>query len=91
MLPITPRSSIETPLDNSLVEPPRSTTARSGSPPRSRVPAKPAAMARMAIITPTTPPMPTTITDELPSLDGRLRRFINVISMICPNMALAPS
>ena len=74
-------------LDSSESEPPRRTMARSGSPPRSKVARNPAAMARIATITPTTPAMPTTITAELPRRDGKFLKFISVISTIWPNIA----
>jgi hypothetical protein len=45
---------------------------------------------RIATSTPTTPAIPTTITDDAPSLDGTLRRFISVISTICANTSTLP-
>ena len=86
MLETTFISAMEMALESSLSEPPRSTMARSGSPPRSRVARNPAAIARIATITPTTPAMPTTITAELPRRDGRFFRFMRVISRTWPSM-----
>ena len=80
-------SAMETALESSLSEPPRRTMARVGSPLRTNVSRKPAAMARMATITPTTPAMPTTMTAELPSRDGRFFKFMSVICRIWLNMA----
>jgi len=66
-------------LSSAVELPPRRTMARSGAPPRFSVAEKPAAMARIATSTATTPPMPTTTTRELPNRAGRLRRLSRVI------------
>ena len=70
-------------LASSESEPPRRTIARSSRPVSEMVFMMPVAIASTDSSTPTTPAMPMTMTNEVPSRCGTLRRFIAEIDAIC--------
>src|SRR5580658_720488 len=78
-------------LASSEFEPPRKTIARSGRPAFLIVWLKPTAIARTETSTATTPAMPMTMTSEVPSRCGMLRRFIRVTVPIWRNRLIALS
>src|SRR5688572_23439928 len=78
--------SREMPELSSAWDPPRSTSATSGRPAAASVDWNPAAIARSAVNTATTPARPTTMTSDAPTRSGMLRRPSMVIDRICFSM-----
>src|SRR5688572_29483112 len=76
----------EMPELSSAWEPPRSTRATSGRPAASSVDWNPAAIARRAVNTATTPASPTMMTSDGPRRSGMLRRPSIVMDRICFSM-----
>ena len=74
--------SRSTPLESSESEPARSMITRSPRPVLASVWRNPSDIASTDTSTPTTPAMPTTTTSDVPTREGRFRRFMRVMAAI---------